>query len=253
MQLEEISIQLRPRTASEALDLGRIMMLAWYDGAWRAWGITYIAFGIPLLLLLWQHQIIAILVIWWLKPFCDRALLFAFSRSLFGKTTSLRDVWRSLPGLLKNTGLLSALTFRRFTLRRAFLLPVWQLEGQRGRQGRQRARVLSSRIDNLSVGLTVFCANMSMALAISLLLLIEMFVPEGREGFFRMDEWFQSAQGMPASAEFVMNLAYMAAESIVEPFYIASGFSLYLNRRSELEGWDIELAFRRLTARKAEQ
>lgn len=253
MQLEEINIQLRPRTASEALDLGRVMMLAWYDGALRAWGMTYIAFGIPLLLLLWKHQAIALLIIWWLKPIGDRALLFAFSRSLFGTTTSIRDVWRALPGLLKNTGLLSALTLRRFTLRRAFLLPVWQLEGQRGRQGRQRARVLSSRVDNLSVGLTVFCANMSLAIALSLPLLIESFVPEGREGIFRIGEWIRSEQGMPASAEFVLILAYMFAESIVEPFYIASGFSLYLNRRSELEGWDIELAFRRLTSRKAEQ
>ncbi len=253
MQLEEINIQLRPRTASEALDLGRTMMLAWYDGAWRAWGITYIAFGIPLLLLLWEHQAIAFLIIWWLKPVGDRALLFAFSRSLFGQTTSMRDIWRALPGLLKNTGLLAALTFRRFTLRRAFLLPVWQLEGQRGRQGRQRARVLSSRIDNLSVGLTIFCVNMSMALAVSLLFLIETLVPEGREGFFRIDEWMRSAEGMPASAQFVLILACMLGESVVEPFYIASGFSLYLNRRSELEGWDIELAFRRMTSRKAEQ
>jgi len=33
---------------------------------------------------------------------------------------------------------------------------------------------------------------------------------------------------------------------MVAPFYVASGFSLYLNRRMALEGWDIEIAFRRL-------
>lgn len=251
MRLEEIGIQLRPRTASEALDLGRVMMHAWYGGAWRAWALTYLAFGIPLLLVLWNYQWIAITLIWWLKPLCDRALLFAYSRSLFGETTTLRDVWRALPGLARNTALFSALTYRRLSLRRAFLLPVWQLEGQRGKPARQRCKVLSSRVDNLSVGLTVFCVNISLFLGLSLLLLIEMFVPEGHQGFLQIDEWMNGQ--ISAATLLVLNLAYMVGESIVEPFYIASGFALYLNRRSELEGWDIELAFRRMAARKAEQ
>ncbi len=251
MRLEEIGIQLRPRSASEALDLGRVMMQAWYGAARRAWTLTYLAFGIPLLLALWSHPWIALIVIWWLKPLCDRALLFAYSRSLFGEGTTLRDVWRALPGLLKNTGLLSALTIRRLSLRRAFLLPVWQLEGQRGKPARQRCRVLSSRVDNLSVGLTVFCAAMSVFLGLSLLLLIQMLVPEGHQGFLRISEWMDGQ--MPLAASFMLNLAYMAGVTIVEPFYIASGFALYLNRRSELEGWDIELAFRRLSSRKAGQ
>jgi len=252
MQLEEIGIQLRPRSAAEAVDLGRVMLLAWYGGAMRAWGITYLAFGIPLLLVLWDYPTIAILTVWWLKPVGDRALLFAFSRSLFGKPTSMRDVWRALPDLLRNTGLFFALTLGRFSLRRALLLPVRQLEGQRGRAARRRGRVLSSRVDNLAVGLTVFCATMSLALALSAIMLIQIMVPEGREGIFRMDEWFGPGHGMPASVHFVINLTCMFAESIVEPFYMASGFALYLNRRSELEGWDIELAFRHLSSRKAE-
>lgn len=249
MRLEEIGIQLRPRTASEALDLGRVMMHAWYRGATRAWALTYLAFGIPLLLVLWNHQWIAIALIWWLKPLCDRALLFAYSRSLFGEGTTLRDVWRALPGLIRNTALFSALTWRRLSLRRAFLLPVWQLEGQRGKPARQRCKVLSSRVDNLSVGLTVFCVNISFFLGLSLLLLIQLFVPEGQQGFFRLDDWTNGQ--VSAATLFVLNLAYIAGETIVEPFYVASGFALYLNRRSELEGWDIELAFRRMATRKA--
>jgi hypothetical protein len=31
----------------------------------------------------------------------------------------------------------------------------------------------------------------------------------------------------------------------LEPFYVAGGFALYLNRRAELEAWDIEQEFRR--------
>ena len=40
MRLEEIGIQLRPRSASEALDLGRVMMQAWYGGPPRASSLT---------------------------------------------------------------------------------------------------------------------------------------------------------------------------------------------------------------------
>ena len=35
---------------------------------------------------------------------------------------------------------------------------------------------------------------------------------------------------------------------LVAPFYVATGFCLYLNRRTQLEGWDIELGFRRMAA-----
>jgi hypothetical protein len=35
----------------------------------------------------------------------------------------------------------------------------------------------------------------------------------------------------------------------IEPLYVAGGFALYINRRVWLEGWDVELAFRRLQRR----
>src|SRR5688500_20026036 len=35
----------------------------------------------------------------------------------------------------------------------------------------------------------------------------------------------------------------------LEPFYVAAGFALYLNRRTLLEGWDIEVALRRIAQR----
>jgi hypothetical protein len=39
--------------------------------------------------------------------------------------------------------------------------------------------------------------------------------------------------------------AYSIAIFLVEPFYVAGGFAMYLNRRAELEAWDIEQEFRR--------
>jgi len=45
------------------------------------------------------------------------------------------------------------------------------------------------------------------------------------------------------------NLAYVLAESIVEPFFVCAGFALYLSRRVMLEAWDVELGLRRMSER----
>lgn len=249
MQLDEIAIRLRQRSAWEALDLGHAMFRAWAGAGYRAWAVSYWGLGLPLLLLLWPWQEVAILILWWLKPLFDRALLFAYSRSLFGTPTCVGDVWRALPGLLRTPGLLSALTLRRFSLARSFLLPVWQLEQQRGAAARTRFRLLARRSRGYAVWLTFVCANLVTVLGFALVILVETFAPVGGDGLFSLRDWVND--DLPNWKHFVVNLLFMAAESVVEPFYMASGFALYLNRRSELEGWDIELAFRRLAARKA--
>jgi len=41
--------------------------------------------------------------------------------------------------------------------------------------------------------------------------------------------------------------------TLVEPFFVGAGFGLYLNARSILEGWDVELSFRRIAQRLNEQ
>ena len=42
---------------------------------------------------------------------------------------------------------------------------------------------------------------------------------------------------------------YFTVITIVEPCYVAAGFALYLNRRTALEGWDLEVALRRIGER----
>jgi hypothetical protein len=49
--------------------------------------------------------------------------------------------------------------------------------------------------------------------------------------------------------EHLTNAFYALVLVIWEPVYVACGFSLYLNRRTTLEAWDIELVFRRLRQR----
>jgi hypothetical protein len=44
-------------------------------------------------------------------------------------------------------------------------------------------------------------------------------------------------------------VGYAMVLLFLEPFYVASGFGMYLSRRAELEAWDIEQEFRRAFGR----
>ena len=45
--------------------------------------------------------------------------------------------------------------------------------------------------------------------------------------------------------DLALSCGYAAVIGFVEPFYVAAGFAMYLNRRAALEAWDIEQEFRR--------
>ncbi|BBA35887.1 uncharacterized protein sS8_3955 [Methylocaldum marinum] len=247
MQLERLCLDLRRRTPWEALDLGLVVLRHWYRPVYRAWFATVLPFALIVSILLWQWPGVAVIVVWWLKPLFDRVLLKVYAEASFGTPPSVKDVWRALPGLVRNSGLLRGLTVGRFSLARSFHLPVVQLEGQRGREAAARRRVLDSRTRGSAVWLTYVCAHFSAFLQISLILAIELLRPQEVAPFF---DWAALFRGESEPwLEVLTDLAYVAGESLVEPFYVAAGFTLYLNRRNELEGWDIELGFRRLSRR----
>ena len=61
-------------------------------------------------------------------------------------------------------------------------------------------------------------------------------------------------QATDASSNLVARIlsvaTYGLASGFVGPFYAAGGFALYLDRRAELEAWDIELALRKMKRRR---
>ncbi len=255
MRLEELTVRLRRRSAWEALDLGHALLRAWAGPAYRAWCVTYLSVGMVLMAVfgfLWEWPMGSILALWWLKPLFDRVLLWTYSLALFGQNATLADAVRALPGILRQPGVLSGLTVRRLSLSRSFLLPVWQLEQQSGAAARARFRVLGRRASGSAAWLTVVCAHLVLVLCFSIVLLAEWLMPVGSEGLILRAGLFSISGEAPWWRDILIVLAYMAAETLVEPLYVASGFSLYLNRRSELEAWDIDLAFRRLAARLSE-
>jgi hypothetical protein len=59
---------------------------------------------------------------------------------------------------------------------------------------------------------------------------------------------FTSGTGGSALMLLVPSISYALAVLFLEPFYVAAGFAMYLNRRAELEAWDIEQDLRRAFA-----
>ena len=224
------------------------MLRAWKGPVYRAWCGTFIPFAALATLALWPWPGISGLVIWWCKPIFDRVLLFVYSQCAFGAEPTIRDVYRALPSLLRRSGLLVWLTVYRLGPARSFLLPIWLLERQHGRAARVRGRLLKRRAGSYAVWLTMTCAVMGMALYASQILVFEALVPIGREGLFSWDQWMSGS--LNHTALVVLTLFATGAACVTEPLYIASGFSLYLNRRAELEAWDVELRFRSLAQRR---
>ncbi len=251
MRLEAIAIVLRRRTPWEALDLGQAMLREWRSPALRAWAASYFPVALVLFVVLWDRPGIAAAVLWWIKPAFDRVLLFVYGRAAFGAPPTVREVWRELPRILGRTQLAAGLTLHRFSMARSFFLPVWQLEQLHGREARARRRVLGARTRAYAVWLTFFLANMSTVLGMSVILLAEFLRPVDAASLFGWEIWSQGE--IQPWRSVLLNGAFMLADTLIEPLYVAAGFSLYLNRRTELEGWDIELAFRRMAAQAQQQ
>lgn len=250
MELERLSLRLRPRDPWEAMDLGCAMLRRWWRPVMAAWLAVYGPAAALLHLAFRDNLVIALLALWWLKPLFDRAVLHVLGGCVFGAVPRLAETLRALPRALL-PGLLASLTYYRFDLARSFNLPVWHLERLRGAEARARAKTLHRRARGHAVWLTLMCLAFEFVIRISLLGLISLLTPPP----YRLDIGFSTVlfgdADLPLWQQWLTNVFYVIAVSAVEPVYVAAGFALYLNRRTQLEAWDIELALRRLDERTA--
>ena len=245
MDLERLSLRLRPRNAWEALDLGIELVRAHGRAIYSAWLAAYVPVAIVVFALLWSTPFWAWAAMWWLKPLFDRIALAVVSTRLFGEGVATRAILRMAPGLLWRSGIVGALTWRRLDFARSFHLPVYQLERLSGRNARQRIRVLDRDARPAGVWLSFLLLCMELLFGLAISLAIALLTPVQAPLSTLLEGWFRGTfESGPAGA-----LLGMVAASIIEPLYVSSGFTLYLQRRTMLEGWDIELRFRQMTER----
>jgi hypothetical protein len=251
MHLDGIHVALRQRTSWEAVDLGMALVRQHAGVIARSWML----FGLPLFVVLnaigWAIDTLwlAALLMWWLKPWFDQLVLHILSRAVFTTPPGARETVRRQFNL---RAVLPWLLWRRIDLTRGLSMPVALLEGLRGRERSARSAVLGrASTSPVAIGLCIVLLHIEVAISLSVFVLALMFVP--------FDFLSESAQIMyevmfedpPRWAQVLTNLVGFLAMSVVEPLFVGAGFALYLNRRTQLEAWDIELAFRRIAQRLA--
>jgi hypothetical protein len=241
MNLDKLQVNACIRSGWQALDLGLLMARAWWRPLFVASLLPMLPLTVVLLAVFHESPLWAWFVLWWLKPFWERLPLFIASRLLFGESPGIWTSMRSLS--LKDS--LPWLLWRRFSLQRAFDNPVTVLEELKGSARRQRLRVLHGKYSDVAVSNQLFGYCCEWLLTIGLLILFDFFVPDSLD--IRL---FDSFNEMTLGGAWILSIAGILAMALVMPFHCMAGFALYLNRRIELEAWDIEISFRNLASRR---
>jgi hypothetical protein len=247
MRLTDASVVIRPRNPWEAIDLGVLLARQHRGLLMTSWAIVTLPVLALLSLIFWDYPSVAIVVFWWLKPVFEPLPLLILSQALFGSTPTLKGALKAWLRLLKPRLLLN-LTWRRFSLSRSFTLPVQQLENLSGVQRTLRIGLLSRKDLRAARCLTMAGSALEMCLWIGTVLLLYALIPQQVE----VDWDWQNLMNIDGSwnwLEHLTNAFYALVLIVWGPIYVACGFTLYLNRRTALEAWDIELVLRRLRQR----
>jgi hypothetical protein len=238
VQIDALAMRMRPRSAMEAADLGVRLC----QSAARPVYMCYWAVGLPVVALSLATLEIADwlpgLLIWWTKPWLDRTILFVLSRAAFGQPTTSGDLWNAQRRVWWSHLLLS-LTLRRLSPWRSFTQPVYQLEGLPFFKARKRVQQIRRGKTNPAALMTGAFGTAETVLTVAVTSLVFWFMPGELRPATLFSEHTSTFIALP------MTIAYATVVLFLEPFYVASGFAMYLNRRAQLEAWDIEQELRR--------
>lgn len=243
MDLSRIAIEPRLRDSWEAVDMGIAMTRAWWLPLQISWFVPSAILFFCLLPIFSDDSWIAFLIVWWLNPLWDRFPLLLASRALFDEPLNVRAVWSEWWQLFKKDWF-AWLTWRRFSPTRSLDMPITVLEQLRGDDRSGRLNVLHRNSSGVAFALTLLCMLFELLTLTAIWSFLLLLIPQefwqeemlnGFNNFFWFSQWSV--------------IVWYFALALVSPFYAVAGFALYINRRIELEGWDIEIRFRHLAAR----
>lgn len=248
MRLDQPRVELRPRSPWEAMELGTALVRTHARAIWLPWLLATLPVFVLLTVVGWFTGLLpwVAVAMWWLKPVFDRIPLFVLSRALFADAPGVRETlvaqrswgWRAMPAYL---------TWRRLGPTRALYLPVDLLEG--GANPGPRRRVIGGSVRGTAFLSTLVCLGFEAALLFGAYALVMVFVPVEFMSESARAMWTLLTEEPPPWVQVAGNAVAWLATSVVEPFYVGAGFGLYLDRRTQIEGWDIEIAFRRMRRR----
>lgn len=240
MKVDALALRLRPRTSLEAADLGARLCQTTARSVYACYAVAYL----PVLALAVASFEIALwvpsLFVFWAKPWLDRTVVFVLSRAAFGQATTVADLWRARREVWWRQWWLTW-TWRRLSPWRSFTQPVYQLEGLS--RIRRRVKQIKNRKRGSALLMTGAFATAESCLSFAILSLLVWFAPPN-EAPDLLSMMIEGATFFTVAAF----ISYVITVAFLEPFYVAAGFAMYLNRRAELEAWDVEQELRRAFA-----
>jgi hypothetical protein len=247
VNLEHIAITLRPRTVWQCVDLGVVLARRWYWPLCRLW----LATALPVLVLVLLLGLVlpgsldswVFFLFWLLQPLCEGPMIRWVGLALFGDQLPVRRVLQDFRSSGKRPSWWGLLLCR-LRPSRPMALPILLLEGLQGRARTDRLAVLCRRSDG---GLYLSLAGLmiELLLAYGLLMLLLMLIPEELR-------WFEMRTVLLSPSKWLFLACFASASCFFTPFYLCSGFMLYIGQRVVLEGWDLEVGFRALNDRLGE-
>ncbi len=241
MQIDALALRMRPRAPLEAADLGVRLCQSVARQVYTCYGVVALPVIALCLASIELASWLPALALWWAKPWMDRTVLFVLSRAAFGQGTTLGDLWQAQRRVWWSQ-LLSSLTLRRLSPWRSFTQPVHQLEGLPLLKIRQRVLQIRRGRTRPAFIMTSAFGTAETLLTLAMISLIFWFTP-GEVSFSTV------FAGKPSQLlQLSSSIAYASVVLFLEPFYVAAGFAMYLNRRAQLEAWDVEQELRRAFA-----
>ncbi|MEG2805678.1 DUF4129 domain-containing protein [Stenotrophomonas sp.] len=250
MRIDQLDVVLRARSGWEAVELGTALVRRHARAIWVPWLVLSLpVFAVVNALAWWADAFgLAWLLMWWLKPLFERIALYVISRGVFGDAPT---PWQALRAQRHWgwSGFWGYLGWRRFSPLRSLLLPVNLLEGSDPAVRGARRRAMAGSAFGHALLLTLTCQMFEVVLVAGGIATVFLFIPYELLSDSWRAAWAMVTSDTPAWARFGGNLVYWLAAGLIGPFYVGGGFGLYLNRRTEMEAWDVEIAFRRLRDR----
>lgn len=243
MQVDALAVRLRPRSPMEAADLGVRLCQHALPSVYRCLLPVVIPCAVIVLATYSIADWLPSLLLFWLKPWFDRTILFVLARAAFGQSTRFADVWAA-QRVVWWRGLWRTLTLQRLSPWRALTQPVYQLEGLPYTAARRRIVQIRRRTWG-SATLTMFAFSMAdIGIQLAFTSLLFWLAPVNLAP--AVSELFNGT--LPLELQLLIEPSYVLSLCLIEPFFVGAGFALYLNRRTELEAWDIEQEFKRAFA-----
>ena len=250
MRIDQLTVVLRARSGWEAMELGTALVRRHAAAIWAPWVLVSLPVFAVLNALAWWADAFgwALLLMWWLKPLFERSALYVISRGVFGDTPGTGQTLRAQRHW-GWSGFWGYLGWRRLSPLRAVLLPVNLLEGSDPAHRQLRRRAIAGAVLGNGLLLTAVCMTFEVVLVLGSIAAAFMFIPLELLSDSWRSAWELASQEQPAWMQFALNLLFWFAATLIGPFYVGAGFGLYLDRRTQMEAWDVEIAFRRLRAR----